>query len=111
VTPGMIELAEREAEEHRVLGQRAAAVCDQVILVGPERTRPIADGLLAAGFSKDRLHVVASRDAATARLGTLLRAGDVLLWENDLPDTYAEETGEVTASAASDVARYEHEHE
>jgi UDP-N-acetylmuramoyl-tripeptide--D-alanyl-D-alanine ligase len=98
VTPGMIELAEREAEEHRLLGKRAAAVCDQVILVGPERTRPIAEGLLAAGFSRDRLHVVASRDAATAHLGTLLRAGDVLLWENDLPDTYAEESGVMTSA-------------
>src|SRR5262249_30260688 len=50
VTPGMIELAERDDEEHRLLGQRAAAVCNQVILVGPERTRPIAEELLAAGF-------------------------------------------------------------
>jgi len=93
VTPGMIELAEHEAEEHRLLGQRAAAVCDHVILVGPERTKPIAEGLLAGGFAPDRIHVVASRDAATARLGTLLQPGDVLLWENDLPDTYAEESG------------------
>ncbi|MFN8632220.1 MAG: alpha/beta fold hydrolase [Chloroflexota bacterium] len=94
VTPGMIELAERETEEHRLLGQRAAEVCDHVILVGPERTRPIAEGLLAGGFAPDRIHVVASRDAATAELQTLLQAGDVLLWENDLPDTYAEETGD-----------------
>jgi len=96
VTPGMIELAEREAEEHRLLGRRAAAVCDEVILVGPERTRPIAEGLLGAGFSRERLHVVESRAAATARLGTLLKSGDVLLWENDLPDTYREETGDLT---------------
>ncbi|HZO28882.1 MAG TPA: alpha/beta fold hydrolase [Chloroflexota bacterium] len=94
VTPGMIELAEREAEEHRLLGKRAAAVCDEVILVGPERTRPIAEGLLAAGFPPGHIHVVESRDAATRRLGTLLESGDVLLWENDLPDTYVEVTGD-----------------
>jgi UDP-N-acetylmuramoyl-tripeptide--D-alanyl-D-alanine ligase len=93
VTPGMIELAEREYEEHVRLGERAAAVCDQVILVGPERTRPIAEGLRAGGFPDDRLHVVASRDAATATLGKILTSGDVVLWENDLPDTYAEEPG------------------
>ena len=93
VTPGMIELAERQFEEHFRLGKRAAAVCDEVILVGPERTRPIAEGLHAAGFPSDRVHLAMGRDAATAQLGRLLRAGDVVLWENDLPDTYAEETG------------------
>lgn len=93
VTPGMIELAEREVEEHRALGRRAAAVCDEVILVGPERTRPIAAGLQEGGFSADHLHVVRDRAEATAALGKLVTAGDVVLWENDLPDTYAEETG------------------
>jgi UDP-N-acetylmuramoyl-tripeptide--D-alanyl-D-alanine ligase len=93
VTPGMIELAEREAEEHRLLGQRSAAVCDEVILVGPERTRPIGEGLAAAGFPTSKIHVVENRDGATARLQAILRSGDVVLWENDLPDTYAEASG------------------
>ncbi len=100
VTPGMIELAEQEESEHRLLGERAAAVCDEVILVGPARTRPIAAGLLAAGFPADHLYVVENRDAATVRLGTLLQAGDVLLWENDLPDTYAEAAAAQPSSAA-----------
>jgi UDP-N-acetylmuramoyl-tripeptide--D-alanyl-D-alanine ligase len=108
VTPGMIELAEQEETEHRLLGERAAAVCDAVILVGPARTRPIAAGLLAAGFPADHLYVVENRDAATARLGTLLQAGDVLLWENDLPDTYAEaatkESGARSQETAADAA-------
>ncbi|MGE3913697.1 MAG: alpha/beta fold hydrolase, partial [Chloroflexota bacterium] len=102
VTPGMIELAEREVAEHRLLGERAAAVCDQVILVGPERTRPIAEGLRTGGLSVDRIHIVESRDAATAALGRMLKSGDVVLWENDLPDTYAEEP---VAEAANGTAR------
>lgn len=99
VTPGMIELAEREDDEHRALGRRAAAVCDHVILVGPERTRPIAAGLAEAGFPPERVYVVADRDAATACLGRLLAAGDVVLWENDLPDTYAEDGAAVGEAA------------
>ena len=102
----MIELAEREVEEHEALGRRAAAVCDEVILVGPERTRPIAKGLAEGGFTRDRLHVVRDRAEATARLGQLLKAGDVVLWENDLPDTYAEPNGETARTsqgAASDT--------
>jgi UDP-N-acetylmuramoyl-tripeptide--D-alanyl-D-alanine ligase len=107
VTPGMIELAEREYEEHVRLGERAAAVCDQVILVGPERTRPIAEGLRAGGFSEDRVHVVENRDAATTMLGKILKSGDVVLWENDLPDTYAEEPGAGLTSPPSPLSATE----
>jgi len=88
VTPGMIELAYREEDEHRAFGRHAAAVCDDVILVGPERTRPIAAGLRERGFSAERIHVVGSLAEATARLQGLIGPGDVVLFENDLPDQY-----------------------
>jgi UDP-N-acetylmuramoyl-tripeptide--D-alanyl-D-alanine ligase len=42
------------------------------------------------GFSEDNLYVVYSLDQASKLLGTLTRAGDVVLFENDLPDTYDE---------------------
>ena len=90
VTPGMVELGERHAVEHETLGRRAAAVCDTVVLVGPARTAPILAGLRAATFPAEHVVVVASLAEATARLATLLGPGDVVLFENDLPDTYDE---------------------
>ncbi|MFN8524763.1 MAG: alpha/beta fold hydrolase [Chloroflexota bacterium] len=88
VTPGMIELAELEYQENKRLGQRAAAVCDDVILVGPARAVPIREGLLAERFPSDRIHVVRNLGEATGKLGSLVGAGDAVLFENDLPDTY-----------------------
>lgn len=90
VTPGMVELGERHAVEHETLGRRAAAVCDIVVLVGPARTAPILAGLRAAALPAEHVIVVASLAEATARLSTLLGPGDVVLFENDLPDTYEE---------------------
>ncbi len=90
VTPGMVELGEQHEIEHRTLGQRAATVCDTVVLVGPARTAPILAGLRAAAFPAEHVVVVASLAEATARLATLLGPGDVVLFENDLPDTYDE---------------------
>ena len=90
VTPGMVELGERHAVEHETLGRRAAAVCDTVVLVGPARTAPILTGLRAAAFPAEHVIVVASLAEATVRLSTLLGPGDVVLFENDLPDTYEE---------------------
>jgi UDP-N-acetylmuramoyl-tripeptide--D-alanyl-D-alanine ligase len=90
VTPGMVELGELEVELNRRFGEQAGAVCDQVILVGPTRTVPIREGLAAAGLDGASIHVVADIAEATTLLGRLTRAGDVVLFENDLPDTYTE---------------------
>lgn len=90
VTPGMVELGPREAEENRAFGRRAAAICDTVILVGPRRTRPIQEGLREQGFPAEQTVVVRTFDEARAQFTRLLRPGDVLLMTNDLPDQYDE---------------------
>jgi UDP-N-acetylmuramoyl-tripeptide--D-alanyl-D-alanine ligase len=91
VTPGMVELGEREAEENERFGTQAAAVCDLVVLVGDERSRPIRAGLAAASFPEERIHVVANSSEAEALLARTTRRGDVVLFENDLPDLYSED--------------------
>jgi UDP-N-acetylmuramoyl-tripeptide--D-alanyl-D-alanine ligase len=91
VTPGMVELGEREQEENQAFGSRAAEVCDLVVLVGEERSRPILAGLQAASFPESQIHVVANTAEAQALLATTTRRGDVVLFENDLPDLYAED--------------------
>jgi UDP-N-acetylmuramoyl-tripeptide--D-alanyl-D-alanine ligase len=90
VTPGMVELGELEAELNARFGEQAAAACDIAILVGSLRTEPIREGLAAAGMDPESIHVVRDIAEATTLLGSIMRAGDVVLFENDLPDTYAE---------------------
>jgi UDP-N-acetylmuramoyl-tripeptide--D-alanyl-D-alanine ligase len=89
VTPGMVELGALEPELNRAFGEQAAAACDIAILVGPERAAPIREGLAHAGMDAAGVHVVRDIGEATALLAGLTRAGDVVLFENDLPDTYA----------------------
>lgn len=90
ITPGMVELGPLEADENRRFGQAAAAVCDQVVLVGPEQTRPIRDGLIERGFPADRILTARNADEVADRLAAIVRPGDILLYENRLPDTYLE---------------------
>jgi UDP-N-acetylmuramoyl-tripeptide--D-alanyl-D-alanine ligase len=99
VTPGMVELGDLEAELNARFGEQAGAVCDIAILVGQRRTAPIREGLAAAGMDSECIHVVQDIAEATTLLGTLTRAGDVVLFENDLPDTYAEPEAPVLATA------------
>ncbi|MBV9818163.1 MAG: UDP-N-acetylmuramoyl-tripeptide--D-alanyl-D-alanine ligase [Solirubrobacterales bacterium] len=98
VTPGMVELGEQEAELNEAFGRQAAAVCDRVILVGPQRTRPIERGLRAGGMAPEAIEVVRDIAGATAVLARTTRAGDVVLFENDLPDLYTEAVGAPVAA-------------
>ena len=87
VTPGMVELGPQEAEENRRLGELAAAVCDVCLLAGP-LARHIREGLVGAGFDEGGIIVAPDGPAAHAQLAGLSRRGDVILFENDLPDVY-----------------------
>ncbi|MBT8400862.1 MAG: UDP-N-acetylmuramoyl-tripeptide--D-alanyl-D-alanine ligase [Rhodothermia bacterium] len=90
VTPGMIELGDIEFDENRRLGEAIADNVDLAILIGPERTAAIAEGLAARGFPDDKVQVFRSLFDARDFLKQYLREGDVVLYENDLPDQYEE---------------------
>lgn len=90
ITPGMVELGPIEAEENRRFGEKAASVCDYIVLVGPERTRPIREGLAARGFPADKVLTARQAQEVTDLLAGIVRPGDILLYENRLPDTYLE---------------------
>ncbi|RIV22982.1 UDP-N-acetylmuramoyl-tripeptide--D-alanyl-D-alanine ligase [Alicyclobacillaceae bacterium I2511] len=86
VTPGMVELGSQSKEVHRAFGRQIAAVCDEVILVGKLNTQSLLAGLADAEFPVAQVHTFQSLGEAQKFLPSLLRAGDVVLFENDLPD-------------------------
>jgi UDP-N-acetylmuramoyl-tripeptide--D-alanyl-D-alanine ligase len=89
VTPGMVELGPLEAQLNEQLGAKAAEVCDYVVLVGVERTKPLVAGLQAKNFPPEKIRVVRDLHGATIVLPTIVAAGDTVLFENDLPDLYS----------------------
>lgn len=90
ITPGMVELGSREYELNKIFGTQAASVCDHIILVGAKRAIPIHEGLLEAGYAEDKIYIAADLKDGQKHLDAMLKAGDVLLYENDLPDNYNE---------------------
>ncbi len=88
ITPGLVELGDREEQCNFDLGVRAGQVCDRIVLVGLKRSEPIAKGVRSTGFPEDKLHIVASFKDAVATLSPMLDENCVVLVENDLPDNY-----------------------
>lgn len=91
VTPGMIELGDREEEENFRFGEWISGhPIDHIFLVGKERTKPIYSGLKKGNFSEDKITIVNTLFEANDELQGLLKEGDIILYENDLPDSYSE---------------------
>ena len=88
VTPGLVELGALEDVENRRYGEHAARVCDHVIVVRARPAAALCEGLRAGGLPAERIHLADDLAAATALIGRITRAGDTVLFANDLPDTY-----------------------
>lgn len=90
MTPGMVELGEKQYSENKEVGVYAADKCDYAVLVGREQTKPIQDGLLEAGFARSRMIVVDTLQEAFQMVNAIPdEKQKVVLIENDLPDNYA----------------------
>ncbi|MEA2446752.1 MAG: UDP-N-acetylmuramoyl-tripeptide--D-alanyl-D-alanine ligase [Actinomycetota bacterium] len=87
VTPGIIELGPLQEEANENFGAGAARVADMLVVVARVNRDAIVAGAGRAG-GKAEVIVVDSLDEATEKLSTFLTAGDVVLFENDLPDQY-----------------------
>ena len=90
ITPGFVEMGADENKFNYEFGRQIAKSADAVILVGPKHTRPILQGLLKEGFDKDSVLTVNTLDEASKNIRRFVSGGDAVLFENDLPDNYAE---------------------
>lgn len=90
LTPGLIELGEKEEEENIELGKAIAKVADFVILIGEKRSQPLLSGLIAEEFERKNVMTFKSLADAQENFPKLLHLSDTLLILNDLPDNYDE---------------------
>ena len=91
ITPGMIELGELEDKMNYEFGQAIGeAELDLVILVGAQKTEAIKKGIASTGYPEEKVKVAGSLFKANDIMKDYARGGDVILYENDLPDTFNE---------------------
>jgi len=88
VTPGMIELGERQEELNAKFGEYIAGAADIAIIVGHYNREAIISGIKSTDTTSLDVHAVNSFSEAQQLLATTLKPGDTILYENDLPDTF-----------------------
>jgi UDP-N-acetylmuramoyl-tripeptide--D-alanyl-D-alanine ligase len=89
VTPGMVELGARQAEENARFGEAAARVATHLLVIGQTNAAALVAGWRAAP-EDSRAHMLrfATRQEAVPWVARHLGPGDVVLYENDLPDHF-----------------------
>ena len=88
ITPGFVEMGTRQAEANRELGKTIASCCDYAIVVNATNREAIRQGIDEGGLDADKYYLADSLNQAHTHLAQILKAGDVVLYENDLPDNF-----------------------
>ena len=89
VTPGLVELGKMENVANLSFGTLLAAHADKVIVIGKHNAEMIINGLTAGGMDKADISFAKNLNKGNEILNGMLAEGDVVLFENDLPDNYS----------------------
>ncbi len=88
VTPGMVELGEKQYEYNKQFGKQIANSADYVILVGEKQAKPMHDGLKEMKYPEANIYTAKNLDEAIQKMNQEIIKNTVVLLENDLPDNY-----------------------
>ncbi len=89
ITPGLVELGSDQFNSNFEFGRNLAKVCDYVIIDSTINYDAISSGLIFAGFDENKIIQAVSLSKAVELLKDITEKGDVVLFENDLPDNYS----------------------
>lgn len=88
ITPGMIELGDRQEELNREFGRKIAHSADVAIVVGQYNRDAIVGGIESEKSPQVDVIIVDTFAEAQQRLALIAEPGTTVLYENDLPDTF-----------------------
>ena len=88
ITPGMVDLGNKHKEQHIQVALKAIDVCDIVIAVVPDRIKDFVDTFKQNMKHNQQIILVDSFKEALMWTSQNTKKGDVILYENDLPDVF-----------------------
>ena len=88
ITPGFVEMGASQEAAAREFGRQAARCATHLIVVNRLNREAICAGALEGGMEPERVLCGDSLQEAVSLMRSLVREGDVVLYENDLPDMF-----------------------
>ena len=88
LTPGLIELGQEQNVANVEFGRILAEHVDIVIITGKHNAMMLINGLIEGGMEKENIIYAKNLKKGNEELNAILQKGDIVLFENDLPDNY-----------------------
>lgn len=90
VTPGLVELGEKEFEVNENYGKLLGETCDYVIIVNKINQQALQKGIESTKIKKENVFYVENLELAKSHIPEITKAQTkfVVLFANDLPDNY-----------------------
>ncbi len=88
VTPGLVELGKDESLANFEMGKVLASHADMVVIVGKHNAVMLINGLVEGGMDRENIKFAKSLNKGNELLNGIMQEGDVVMFENDLPDNY-----------------------
>ena len=89
LTPGLVELGKMENVLNLEFGKTLAKHADIVFVIGKHNAEMLVSGLIEGGMNRENIVFAKTLNKANQELNAILKEGDVVLFENDLPDNYS----------------------
>ncbi len=89
ITPGLVELGKMQQKANHELGVLLGKSADYVIITGTTNYEALYEGLKESGMAEEKILRAGSLNQAVTQLYEITQPGDVVLFENDLPDNYS----------------------
>ena len=89
LTPGLVELGKMENVANLEYGKLLAKHANYVYVIGKHNAEMLVSGLIEGGMQRENIRFSKSLNKANEELNAFLQKGDVVLFENDLPDHYS----------------------
>ena len=88
ITPGMVDLGKKHKEQHIEVAKHALKTCDIVVAVVPDRIKDFVETFEKSMNKNQQIILVDSFKEALIWTSENTKSGDVILYENDLPDVF-----------------------
>lgn len=88
ITSGLVEMGSKQYEKNFVLGKEIAKSANMVVIMNETNKIPILEGLKKGFFSEDKIFFANSREQQLEIIKEINCPGCVILFQNDLPDSF-----------------------
>ena len=86
VSPGVVELGKQQWQVNYDIGKEIGKVADFFVIMNQTNKNALFEGAQKGGMTKSNIFFADTRQQQKMILKKLLKAGDVVLFENDFPD-------------------------